>query len=131
MSGKDFSLTLNALNSSIAISFSLGQEKNFPWASLMIIDLANVPVFCTNLITMLQERIDVSPYELDHVCYRVETEEEYRKSYQYLTERGILLVEQPIGGRLIATFKLHKPIAIPEFSKSVSVIELPLPKIGS
>jgi predicted metalloenzyme YecM len=69
--------------------------------------------------------------ELDHVCYRTESTNEYDLIVQQLNNSAELLVEGIVGGRLISTFKLHEPIlvSLPEGKcVSVFVIELPSPK---
>merc|ERR1712150_290819 len=68
-------------------------------------------------------------YEMDHICYRCETTEEYKQVCQKLTARfGKLLIESIIGGRPISVIQLHKPIRHCGFS--VSCIEVPSPKTG-
>jgi predicted metalloenzyme YecM len=64
---------------------------------------------------------------MDHCCWRVETDKEYKLNYDYLLELGSLLVEDMIGGRMISTFKLHVPVDLGN-GKSVQLIELPMPK---
>lgn len=76
-----------------------------------------------------QDGIDVSLYELDHVCYRVETKEEYERLKTQLQPLGELLTESLIGGRLIATFKLFEPIRYKK--RKIWCLELPSPKAGS
>lgn len=66
---------------------------------------------------------------LDHVCYRVESEGEYRDYKKSLANIGDLLVESEVGGRLIATYKLHQPLTYGE--RKVDVVELPQPKPSS
>ena len=73
--------------------------------------------------------IDVSAFELDHLCYRVETMERYAELQGRLLEEGSLLGEHEIGGRPIATVRLHVPFTFQ--NRTVAVIELPAPKAGS
>ena len=73
--------------------------------------------------------IDVSVFELDHLCYRVETMERYAELQGRLLEEGSLLGEHEIGGRPIATVRLHVPFTFQ--NRTVAVIELPAPKPGS
>lgn len=70
--------------------------------------------------------IDVRGYELDHMCWRVETQEQFEEYKQELSKMGELLVESDVKGRLIATYKLDKPLEYGE--RRISVIELPAPK---
>jgi len=74
-------------------------------------------------------KVDVRNYELDHICYRVETIERYEALKKALSPLGKLLVESQIGGRSIATFQLHKPIVFQ--NRQIHVLELPAPKTGS
>jgi predicted metalloenzyme YecM len=67
--------------------------------------------------------IDVSNFELDHMCYRVVTEEQYVKASQDLAEISELLSTVVIGGRKVSTYKLYKPILYKE--RSIALVELP------
>ncbi|OQR97278.1 hypothetical protein THRCLA_07039 [Thraustotheca clavata] len=70
-------------------------------------------------------------WTLDHVCYRCEEESEYMLlTNSILPTMGTLLIESHVGGRPIATFKLHQAIAL-EDGKAVDVLEVPMPKPGS
>ncbi|KAJ3269806.1 hypothetical protein HDV01_000903 [Terramyces sp. JEL0728] len=94
--------------------------------------LNRVPDFVDLIITRLNEfNISVDGLFMDHVCYRVETEQEYLDIYVLLKQLGKVLVEDIVGGRPIATFKLDEPIQIPKYGRSVDVIELPMPKENS
>jgi len=64
----------------------------------------------TIFLELLRSWIDISYFELDHICYRVETYSEYQEKKQELFELWELLSETEISGRLISTFKLNKPI---------------------
>ncbi len=72
--------------------------------------------------------IDVSGYDLDHVCYRCETKEEYVSICKSLKSLGEIVVEGMIGGRPIATFVLNEPIRYKHYS--IPCIEIPCPKPG-
>ena len=87
------------------------------------------PFFDRILQLLAQDGIDVSRYELDHVCYRVETEEQYEGLKTQLHLLGELLTESLIGGRPIATFKLFEPIQYK--GRKIWCLELPSPKAGS
>lgn len=67
-----------------------------------------------------------SNWSIDHVCYRVETEIDYLKTKKEFESFGLLLVESMVGGRLIATYKMHS--AFEFLGQSVDLIELPMPK---
>lgn len=77
---------------------------------------------------LAEDRIDVSSYELDHLCYRVVELKRYEELKDQLTLLGSLLGENIIGGRPIATFQLQEPIHYRE--RKIQVLELPAPKSG-
>lgn len=66
---------------------------------------------------------------MDHICYRVETNERYDEMKQKLGERAVLLGETEISGRLIATFECEEPLQAGGWQ--VPYIELPQPKDGA
>lgn len=72
--------------------------------------------------------IDLKPYFLDHICYRVGSVEEYLEKKEQLKAHGDMLIESMVNGRMIATFKLHQPIVYKE--RLIDVVELPAPKPG-
>ena len=71
-------------------------------------DIITDPVeFLEKLFYMLEDiGLDVEKYPLDHICYRVETMDEYREKKIALESFGTLLIESMVNGRLISTFKL-------------------------
>lgn len=84
-------------------------------------------IFMSNLFSALKDKnIDLSHNYLDHICYRVETAEEYCLYQNNLNLFSDLLIESSIGGRSISTFKLHKPLRFEQ--RIVDIIELPSPK---
>lgn len=78
---------------------------------------------------MAQCNIVVDRMELDHVCYRVDDDERYGILRKELDTDGTLLSESLIGGRSIATYRLHRPFHYEE--RRIDVVELPAPKTGS
>ncbi len=78
---------------------------------------------------LAEDKIEVDDYELDHICYRVETVERYLELKQEFTNYGELLTETIIGGRPISTFKLHTPYRYKK--REIYCLELPAPKEGS
>lgn len=96
--------------------------------------LGDVHGFLTEIFSKLEASgIDVSRYELDHLCYRVETQDQYLEMKHQLGSAGKCLGEHLIGGRPIATYKLHFPIVF-EFrdrTRSIACVELPSPKSSS
>lgn len=92
----------------------------------------NQPVefFLDSIFDRIEEiGIDVSTFELDHICYRVDTTENYNRFKLLLEESAHLLVESLIKDRPISCFKLREPINY--INRTISVIELPAPKSGS
>lgn len=73
--------------------------------------------------------VDVFRLPLDHICYRVATADRYAYWKDLLSKNGDLLGEPMIGGRPIATFRLHEPIT--HLDRRIAVVELPASKEGS
>ncbi len=67
--------------------------------------------------------------EIDHICYRVSSKQNYDIKKNELTKFGVKLIESVIGNRPISIFMLHEPIFYDRFQ--ISLIELPSPKSGS
>jgi predicted metalloenzyme YecM len=92
-----------------------------------------VPRFLQAVLSAL-DRLGVndSSYPADHVCWRMESIEEYTDLVAALraaTEDTRLLIESDIGGRSIATFELLEPIACGD-GRTLNVVEIPSPKEG-
>ncbi len=86
--------------------------------------------FGRNLFTRLDRlQIDYKTLHLDHICFRVASQMEYDAMKSFLLENNQLLVEHPVQGRMIATFKLSNPLFFPD--RTIDVLELPAPKVGS
>lgn len=86
-------------------------------------------VFLDNLFAMIDDiDLDVHNFELDHICYRVESQNEYKIKKAAMADFGDLLAESMVGGRLISTFKLFDPIVFR--NRKIYLIELPAPKSG-
>lgn len=66
---------------------------------------------------------------LDHLCYRVETQERYEDTLEKLKGVANLLGEALISGRNIATFELNEYLEADGWI--VPYLELPAPKYGS
>lgn len=67
-------------------------------------------------------------WDIDHLCYRVESEKEYQRVKKDFSSLGNLLVESPVAGRMISTFQLDQPIEFDQWR--IDLIELPAPKPG-
>ena len=92
--------------------------------------LGQISPFLHRIFTNLEkDNIDASNFQLDHVCYRVETQETYLTLKKMLSKYGSILSQEEVGGRLISTFKLKQPIIYK--TREIDCIELPSPKEGS
>ncbi len=78
---------------------------------------------------LADHRIEVTNFELDHICYRTSNLEQYDLIKTKLLEIADLLVESDINGRPIATYKLREPIVYKD--RKIYCIEVPAPKSGS
>ncbi len=67
-------------------------------------------------------------WDIDHLCYRTSTGEEYESLKLIFGELGDLLIESEVNGRAIATYKLHQAINFRGYV--IDLIELPAPKSG-
>lgn len=75
-----------------------------------------------------QNRIDLENLEIDHLCYRTSSEENYNEMKEVFSKIGKCLIESNVNGRLIATYKLSEPIHFKEYI--IDLVEVPAPKIG-
>lgn len=67
-------------------------------------------------------------WNIDHICYRVDTQEKYNLLKDKFSNFAVKLIESQINGRPITTFKLNKPL---KYSKwKIDLLELPAPKKG-
>lgn len=91
--------------------------------------LASPLAFLQRLFAEMQNvSADFSNLVIDHICYRVETEERYLELKNELSKHGEILTEKPISGRPIATFKFEKPFVFQ--NQKIYLLELPAPKTG-
>lgn len=65
---------------------------------------------------------------IDHLCFRTESEKDYQETCYHFSNFGNLLVESPVNGRLISSFKLATPWKLK--THEIGVIEVPSPKPG-
>jgi len=79
-------------------------------------------------VEMQEANANFTDLTIDHICYRVETNERYLQLKERLSKHGKMLTEKPIGGRPIATFKLNKPYIFQ--NQKIYLLELPSPKEG-
>lgn len=74
-------------------------------------------------------KIEIAPHwDIDHLCYRVDSLNRYEELKTSFLAFGRLLIESDVNGRPIATFKLNSSIAFKEWS--IDVVELPAPKLS-
>ncbi len=67
-------------------------------------------------------------WDIDHLCFRVDTLDAYELYKETLANLGTLLTESHVNGRPIATFELNYPIRFQNWI--IRIIELPAPKKG-
>ncbi len=73
--------------------------------------------------------IKIHPHwQIDHLCFRVGSEESYQQYKNDFLKFSDLLIESPVNGRLISTFKLHTPVVYKNWA--IDLVELPAPKKG-
>lgn len=83
--------------------------------------------FISNLLIALSEiGIEVGDYQIDHLCYRVKTVEEYHSLKESLMNFSSQYIENVHHGRPITKFILIEPLKYQKYS--ISVIELPAPQ---
>ena len=73
--------------------------------------------------------IDLKDYPIDHICYRVNSLEEYSYKSSELINLSSWYAESFHNGRSISKFVLSEPLEIDKYQ--ISVIELPAPKEGA
>ena len=67
--------------------------------------------------------------QIDHMCYRTVSEDNYLDKKQQLGKVARLLREATVNGRPIAVFKLSDPVRFDHWR--IDLVELPAPKAGS
>lgn len=86
-------------------------------------------LFLESLFNNLEQaKVDVSNLPLDHLCYRLETNQKYNALKSVMCKAGVLLSENVINGRPISVVRLTEPIIYE--SRQIHCIELPAPKPG-
>lgn len=80
-------------------------------------------------IQLVDHKIHIEPrWSIDHLCYRVSSQEDYQKYQMIMSQFAELLIESPVNGRMISTYKLSTPIKYKHWV--IDVVELPSPKKG-
>lgn len=93
--------------------------------------ISPVGPFLTQATQFILEKtsIPIRSLEIDHICFRCASKEEYTRIIGDLVpEHGELRIEGMIGGRPIATIALHEAIAFESWK--IGCIEIPCPKPG-
>jgi len=82
------------------------------------------------LARVVSEGFDLSDFiQVDHMCYRVTSEESYVQKKVELASVAELLGETMVNKRLIATFRLKQPVIHGPWR--IDAVELPAPKAGA
>lgn len=75
------------------------------------------------------EGFDLNDFsQMDHMCYRTESIDEYEQKKRELSRVAMLLTETNVNGRPICTFRLNVPVTYDKWR--IDAIELPAPKPG-
>lgn len=83
--------------------------------------------FLEKILSRLEEaKVDIRNWEIDHLCYRTSSEENYKQTKETFENLGDLLIESEVNGRLIASYKLHNPIVFKKWI--IDLVEVPAPK---
>ena len=91
--------------------------------------LGNYRIFVQDSLRKARESgIDLKGYPIDHLCYRVETLEDYERMKQQLMRLSKGFLENAHHGRPISKFLLREPLQVDGYS--IPVIELPAPRLG-
>ena len=86
--------------------------------------------FLNNIFEEIEsQRIDLSTWKIDHLCYRVSSNKNYEKMKGVMASFSTLLSEAKISGRPISTYKLNEPIVYKNYI--IELIEVPAPKMGA
>lgn len=89
--------------------------------------IAKIPAFVRETEEEAKEfGMNISSFEIDHVCCRCETLEQYKVLRKSFLTVGKLLSEAIISGRPISTFKLANAIEIGK--RRIDLVEIPAPK---
>lgn len=74
------------------------------------------------------QKIDIKNWEIDHLCYRTSSWENYLQKKIDFAELGLCLIESEVNGRPITTYKLHHPIIYKKWI--IDLVEVPAPKLN-
>lgn len=93
--------------------------------------LGDYRIFLTKILSrVVVEGFNMADFvQIDHMCYRTISKENYNQKKAQLTSIATLLGETKVNGRPISTFRLKQPVI--HDSWRIDAIELPAPKEGS
>lgn len=88
-------------------------------------------IFLKDLFSSFDEKLINLPsyWDLDHICYRVQTLERYDQLKKSFLQFSHLLAATVVNGREISTFKLKQPLYFRDWR--IDLVELPAPKDSS
>jgi predicted metalloenzyme YecM/phosphoglycolate phosphatase-like HAD superfamily hydrolase len=108
------------------LHLSKNMNNNLPDA---LLDLNAIPGFVEKLLAELHELgLTAHIVSVDHVCFRVSSEEHYEIELAHLGQKASMISEVMVNDRPIAVFQLHNPIDVDGLC--IDVVELPAPKTG-
>lgn len=83
--------------------------------------------FLENLMMQIEARnLDLRHWSIDHLCYRTSSPQAYQSAVERFRDRGRLLIESPVNGRMISTFQLFEPFHFR--GQVIDLLEVPAPK---
>lgn len=93
--------------------------------------LGDYPKFLDEILELVgSEGFDLADFsQMDHMCYRTVSAENYEQKKRELSSIARLLGETTVNGRPISTFRLGEPVR--HAGWRIDAIELPAPKPGS
>lgn len=93
--------------------------------------IGDYPTFLDDILARVEAaKFEMSDFtQLDHMCYRTTSMENYQDKKAQLAAVGRLLTETMINERPISTFRLREPVLHGRWR--IDAIELPAPKQGS
>lgn len=86
-------------------------------------------IFLEKIFSILKaNQIEIGSWEIDHLCYRTSSMDNYAELKKLWSGNGELLIESEVNGRDIATYKLHEPVVFRDYI--IPLVEVPAPKKG-
>jgi uncharacterized protein len=93
--------------------------------------IGDYQTFLADILARVEaEGFDLGDFsQIDHLCYRTTSLEDYAQKKEELTAVSALLGETMVNERPICTFRLHEPIRYGQWR--IDAVELPAPKSGA